>query len=226
MDISMFLLPYNSTTGNVQCMVPPYDQYTQVRFKLIFFGNYEVNNTVLYFNYVNLNIIDDFSPKQSHISGGLDVVITGNFTSLVNQTFKLFFGSVETTTFTLDSAYQITVEAPTVADPRIVEIRIEIGSESYNTGSNVFTYKNYFEILSITPDNGPSRGGTVVQLLINGTISEAIYCVFGTDYSAPVIVSANKVDCKSPPNSFGTVEVNLIVPGIYTTASKLMYNIQ
>lgn len=88
---------FDSSTKRVKCTIPPSDKHQVVRFKLVFFGNYEVNNTDVYFTYLSLKMIEDFTPKQAHVSGGLKVTITGNFESLENKPFKLYFGDVDVT---------------------------------------------------------------------------------------------------------------------------------
>jgi hypothetical protein len=180
---------YNSTSGNIKCVVPPSDRYGAVRFKLIFFNYYEVNNTAIYFTYRNLDIIDDFDPKQGHISGGSTVVITGNFTVLEGYPYQIFFGTEEVTEYTMDSLYQITVKTPPVVAEIEVEVLIHSNGEIYSTESLIFKYKNYFQVVGIYPESGPSRGETVVQVSYTGLITDSIYCVFGEKYSVPVITS-------------------------------------
>jgi hypothetical protein len=178
---------FNSTTGNVECIVPAYDRYGDYRFKLKFFNFYEVNNTEIYFTYKSLEIITDFTPKQGHVSGGNDVIIQGNFTILDGETFQIFFGDIEATSFTLDSDLQITVVTPTVVAPISVELKIIHNGETYSTQSISYKFKDYFQVTGITPTSGPSRGGTVVHIAYTGTIGESIYCVFGDEYSVPII---------------------------------------
>ena len=165
---------YISST-NIGCSVPPYDRYIKVSFKLIFFDNYEVNNTEVYFTYQSLNIIDDFNPKQGHIDGGIEVVITGTFVNLDVATFRVLFGNVEATSVVMDSDYQMTVVAPAVPFERKVEIFIETPTKKYGTGSVNFQYRDYFKIFEIEPISGPSRGGTVVKITYFGTIYDPVY---------------------------------------------------
>jgi hypothetical protein len=211
----------NST--QIDCTIPSYDKYSAVRFKLIYFGYYEVNNTALYINYKSLDIISDFLPKQGHIDGGLSVVITGSFSILSGQTFQVFFGSKEATSVILDSDYQITAVAPPVLAEQSVEIIITVNGLSYGTGSLTFSYRSYFSIVSVTPTIGPSRGGTIVQVSLTGNVYDPIYCTFGTKLSVPIFISSNRVDCKTPPNSVGNVEVNLVQPDIYQTSSGIYF---
>ena len=75
----------------------------------------------------------------------------------------------------MDSNYQITAIAPPMYEEKAVELKIEVDGEFYTTGSLVFNYRQFFDIVDIQPKSGPSRGGTVVQVSINGNIPEPIY---------------------------------------------------
>ena len=158
-----------------------------MRFKLIFFNYYEVNNTEIYFTYKSLDIILSITPKEGHISGGNIVQIGGNFQILDGQIFQLFFGSYESTVFTMDSIFQITATTPPGTIEETVAVKIVYGAETYITEGVTFRYKNYFQITSISPTTGPSRGETVVKIQYNGTISEEIYCKFGDQLAIPII---------------------------------------
>ena len=139
--------------------------------QLIFFGNYAVNNTLLYFTYIRLNIIDDFNPKQGHVEGGLTVQIEGNFTILVGDTYQVYFGAQLATNVTLASNFVMEAVSPSVTQEQDVKIYIHHNGEIYDTGSQLFSYKLYFQLKSIFPTSGPSRGGSVVQF----TLDESIY---------------------------------------------------
>lgn len=161
---------YNSTTGNIMCTAPPYDKYGNVQMKLVFFDNYIVNTTLLYFKYVSLNIIDDFNPKEGHVDGGLLIEIQGNFTILANQTFELYFGTTLATNVTMVSNYLMNVITPAVNESQDVLIYIYFNGDVYDTGSQYFSYKIYFKLLSVYPTSGPSRGNSVVQFNLDDSI--------------------------------------------------------
>ena len=224
---------YNSTSKNIKCTAPPYDSYGNVQMQLIFNGNYVVNNTLLYFTYIRLNLINDFNPRQGHLQGGLTVKIDGNFTILVNQTFQVYFGAQLATNVTLVSIFVMEVVTPSVAQEIDVKIYIHHNGEVYDTGSQLFSYKLFFQLKSIFPTSGPSRGNSVVQFTLDESIYSSAetfnYCegiwfwIFGTERVPAITINVLRVDWKSPTNSPGDVEVNLAIPGIYETDSNITY---
>ena len=217
---------YNSATGNITWTAPPRDSYGNVQFKLVFYGSYEVNNTLIYFTYKNLNIIDDFTPTEWYLTGGINVTITGNFTSIIGTSFSIYFGTNLVTNYTFQSAYQLLVVAPPVTADEDDEIIIIQGDLKYSTGNKLFYYKSFFQVVSIYPTSGPSRGDTVVEVTYSGTIDTMIFCKFGTKYSSIINISPERVDWKSPSYSPGTINVDLIVPDIYETNNgvQFLYN--
>ena len=171
----------------------------------------------------NLNIIDDFNPKEWSLEGGINVTITGNFTTLIGTTYAIYFGTHLVTDYIVQSAYQILAVAPSVTLPENLELIIIQGNLTYSTGDKQFNYRSYFQVVSIFPTSGPSRGGTVVEITYTGKIDRVVYWKFGNKYSSIINISGTRVDWKSPSYSPGTIYVDIVIPEIYSTDNKVQF---
>ena len=104
--------------------------------------------------------VSSISPISGPITGGTVVTITGtNFTGAT----AVMFGNTAATSFTLDSATQITATAPAEV-VGVVDITVAInGVASPVTANDQFTYVGPL-VTSISPSSGPMTGGTVVTI--------------------------------------------------------------
>lgn len=91
------------------------------------------------------------------------------------------------------------VEAPeSPIGKTTVQLFIHYKGVIYSSDNLVYVYKEYFDIYSISPLRGPSRGGTVVEIL-GSNFDENTWCVFDAKYIAVAIfLSKQMLHCKSP----------------------------
>ena len=158
--------------------------------------------------------ITNLSPKTGSTAGGDSVVITGSgFTSLVGPS-AVTFGGVNATSYTVNSATQITAAAPP-HPPGPVSVRVVSDSmTSKDTAADDFTYAvpGVPTITSISPTSGPIAGGT--QVTINGTDFSALSgpnpVMFGdTPATTYTLNSSVKITATAPAHAVGAVRVQV-----------------
>jgi beta-glucanase (GH16 family) len=141
--------------------------------------------------------ITSIAPSAGPTTGGTTVVITG--TAFTGATKVTFGDAGPATSFTVDSATQITATSPsaTTIGGRHITVTT-IGGVSAETDADLFTYTA--AITRIAPSAGPTDGGTVV--VITGTgFTGATDVTFGDAGPATsfTVDSATQITATSPP---------------------------
>ncbi|MDP9835267.1 uncharacterized protein YhjY with autotransporter beta-barrel domain [Neorhizobium huautlense] len=160
------------------------------------------------FTYVAAPALTSVSPTAGPTGGGTVVVITG--TSLSNVS-TVSFGATAATSFTLDSATQITATAPAGSVGPVDIVVASAGGVATLPGG--FAYVGAPTVTSITPTNGPTSGGTAV--VITGTDLSTVSAVsFGSIPATSFTVnSATQVTATTPAGSAGAVDVVVTAVG-------------
>ncbi|WP_233174791.1 IPTL-CTERM sorting domain-containing protein [Delftia sp. ASV31] len=154
------------------------------------------------------------SPASGLAAGGYPVTITGaNFTNVIGSSIvtAVSFGGAPATSFTVDSATQITATAP--AGSGTVNVTVTTaGGTSVTATANQFTYLPAPTVTSVSPNFGPQAGGTSVT--ITGTdLSGATAVLFGaTTATSYVVNSATQITAISPAGT-GQVDVRVTTAG-------------
>ncbi|WP_339959063.1 IPTL-CTERM sorting domain-containing protein [Delftia acidovorans] len=154
------------------------------------------------------------SPTSGLAAGGYPVTITGaNFTNVIGSSIvtAVSFGGTPATSFTVNSATQITATAP--AGSGTVNVTVTTaGGTSVTATANQFTYLPAPTVTSVSPNFGPQAGGTSVT--ITGTdLSGATAVLFGaTTATSYVVNSATQITAISPAGT-GTVDVRVTTVG-------------
>ncbi|WP_179217928.1 S-layer family protein, partial [Delftia sp. K82] len=153
------------------------------------------------------------APTSGLAAGGASVVITGaNFTNVIGSSIvtAVSFGGTPATSFTVDSATQITATAP--AGSGTVNVTVTTaGGTSVTAAANQFTYLPAPTVASVSPNFGPQAGGTSV--VITGTnLSGATAVLFGATTASYVVNSATQITAISPGGT-GTVDVRVTTAG-------------
>ena len=118
-------------------------------------------NAVGAFTYIFQSAITGLSPNRGYISGGDSVIINGTgFDD--NAPATAAFGGVAATNVTVLSSTQIRVTTPAHAVGAVNVVVTQFGIPS--TITNGFTYVNPMTITSISPNRGPTDGGTLVTI--------------------------------------------------------------
>ena len=177
-------------------------------------GGTSANSAADDYTYYAPPTITSISPAAGPTAGGTSVVITGtNFAGLSGAS-AVVFGGTNATSYTVNSATQITATAP--AGTGTQDIRVTTpGGTSANTAADNYTYYAPPTVTLINPSTGPSTGGTSVT--ITGTnfagLSGASAVQFGgVDATSYTVNSATQITATAPAGT-GTVDVRVTTPG-------------
>lgn len=113
------------------------------------------------FSYVALPILHGVSPSSGDVSGGTAVTITGRYLS--NPTSVTIYGREATSVAVNADGTEVTAVTPASSSPGTTDIVVttDKGSATLHGG---FTYTVAPVITSVTPDNGPAAGGTLITI--------------------------------------------------------------
>ncbi|WP_205746406.1 IPT/TIG domain-containing protein [Dyella amyloliquefaciens] len=164
------------------------------------------------YTYLAVPTVSSASPSAGLTSGGTMVTILGaNFGSATSVTF----GGTAATSFTVDSATQITAMSP-AGSAGTVDIRVTTPGGS-GTLAGAFTYANLPSITSVSPNAGASAGGTSVT--ITGTsLLGATSVKFGSTSATSFTVNSATMLTAISPAGAGVVDVTVTTPGGTTAA--------
>ncbi|HEY3324272.1 MAG TPA: C10 family peptidase [Planctomycetota bacterium] len=156
--------------------------------------------------------ISSVSPNSGPLLGGTSVTIVGtNFTGATS----VDFGTVSATTFTVNSATQITATSPAQDNPGAVSVAVTIpGATATQTSAFTYTVSGPKPtVASITPKSGSPAGGTAVTITGTNFVTTGTTTVkFGSAAATAVTVtSATQLTCTAP-GSAGIVDVKVINP--------------
>jgi hypothetical protein len=169
------------------------------------------------FTYYNTPTVTNVSPNGGTIAGGTSVTITG--TSFTGAT-QVQFGATNATSFTVDSATQITATAPAEAAGTVHVTVTNPGGTSSTSSSDQFTYYNTPTVTNVSPNGGTIGGGTSVT--ITGTsFTGATTVQFGaTNATSFTVDSATQITATAPAEAAGTVHVTVTNPGGTSSTSS------
>ncbi|MET7551356.1 IPT/TIG domain-containing protein [Streptomyces sp. NPDC005078] len=163
--------------------------------------------------YVALPTLTAVSPGQGPTTGGTTVTLTG--TNLLNAT-TVRFGATAAA-FSVVSATQITATAPTGSAGFA---QITVITPGGTGGGVAFQYVALPTLTGVSPNQGPTTGGTTVTL--TGTnLGDVTAVRFGATATAFTVVSATQITATAPTGSAGAVQVTVTSPG--GTSAGLTY---
>ena len=161
------------------------------------------------YTYAVAPAVTSISPTRGPLGGGTTVIITGTGfygggSSPAVSAVK--FGSTSATSFTVNSATQITATSP--AGSGTVDVTVTTpGGTSATTAADRFTYSTAPTVASITPTGGPLAGGTTVTITGTGFISGATVKIGGTAASNVVVTNATTITATTPAGTAGAKSV-------------------
>ncbi len=167
------------------------------------------------YTYQGAPTITGLSPSFGPQTGGNTVTISGsNFlmsdSSGVRQPDQVLFGG-NAATFTVHSDTLITAVAPQGTGVQQVRIVHPVsGTSDFRTEAN-YTYSSGPLINSVSPNNGPAVGGTIVNISGTGFLAGAIV-KFGDVVAFSTVTSPTSISATAPPGS-GTVSISVNVNG-------------
>jgi hypothetical protein len=149
------------------------------------------------------------APTAGQTSGGTGVTITGTgFTDATAVTF----GGTAATSFTVNSATQITATTPAHAAAGVVDVVVSTPN-GIVTGSNVYTYTYATAptFTSIAPTSGPIAGGMSVTIVGTNFVSGGSFGVTigGASATSVVRVDASHITAVTPAGTVGAQNVTI-----------------
>jgi len=156
------------------------------------------------------------TPGAGTAAGGTSVVITG--TNLTGATV-VKFGTVDATSYIVNSTTQITAVAPAGTSGSTVDVTVTTpAGTSADTLADNYSY-GAPTITAVSPGAGAAAGGTTVTITGTGFsgVNAATGVAFGggTHYATGVVLSENghTITCVSPSGTSGsTVDVTVTTP--------------
>jgi len=165
----------------------------------------------------SIPIVSGISPSSGPATGGTIVTITGSgFTGAT----EVDFSSAKATSYTVNSATQITATAPPETGPVVAVIVFTPGGTSATSATDIFTYTAATTtaptVTSISPNWGPTPYAPwSSHVIITGTgFTGATNVYFGGIPTYSYIVnSATQVIADIPMHAAGIVDVTVVTPG-------------
>jgi alpha-tubulin suppressor-like RCC1 family protein len=162
------------------------------------------------------------SPRDGPLAGGTAVTITGaNFTKATAVTF----GSIGASSFTVKSPTEITAITPPAATVGFVYVIVTTpGGTNGPSPQDVFNYVP--TVTSVSPNSGPTAGGTSVTVSGTGFEGDFIKFSFGSAYATAVnCTSTTTCTMHAPAHEAGTVNVkarvkSYVYNGVIHASSK------
>ena len=147
------------------------------------------------------------SPSSGPVAGATTVVITGTGFTGAPATGAVMFGSSPATSYTVNSATQITATSPAGALGTVDVTVTTPDGASATSALDQFTYQAAPTISAVSPLGGLPVGGTAVT--ITGTnFTGATAIKFGAVSAPnPIVVSSTTVVVLSPAGTAGVVDV-------------------
>ena len=153
-------------------------------------------------------IVTGVSPATGPTTGGTTVNITGSgFTS----GSTVMFGTAAATSVTVNSSTSITVVSPPINEAAIVDIVVtDPNGQSATSSADQFTYLSFPLVSSVTPNSGPTSGGTTVYIHGSGFINATGVSFGSTPASSFTIDSGTLITAVDPAaTNTGTVDVTV-----------------
>lgn len=154
-------------------------------------------------------------PDHGPFTGGNVAILRGSgFTDTAQVTFGTHM--VQPADHTLIDARRLQVVVP-AGSVGPVDVSIQVGTTTF-TLPHGYTY----DAISVDPDRGSVAGGTFVNVIGSGTaFATGDQVLFGRTPATDVtVVSPERITCRTPPMSAGTVDVTVVAAadGTETTA--------
>ncbi|MFF4485945.1 IPT/TIG domain-containing protein [Streptomyces sp. NPDC001544] len=165
----------------------------------------------LTFTYLAAPAITGVSPTQGPTSGGTSVTLTG--TNLTGATAVRFDG-VAASSFTVDSATQITAIAPAhAAGAAAVTVTTPGGTSSPDNPQAYFFYAAAPSLTAVAPPSGATAGGTTVTLTGTGLLGATAVRFDTLAATSFTVNSATQITAVTPAHAAGTAAVTVTTPG-------------
>ncbi len=154
-------------------------------------------------------IVNSVSPAGGPTAGGTSVTLSG---SNFNGTSQVQFGGNNASSFTVNSANQITAISP-AGTAGLVNISVINPGGASTAGSAQFSYIAPPTVNSVAPSSGPAAGGTAVTLTGTGFTGATSVRFGGVAATGLTVLNDSTITVNAPSGSAGTVDVTVTTPG-------------
>lgn len=139
------------------------------------------------------------SPTLGPISGGTEVYLQG-YNFIDSKALACRFGDIIVKAEFRSPEEIICTSPPQIdSDFSVLQVAVTNNGCDFTNNEVVFEYYNDVVITSISPDVGPSSGGTVIELSLNVEASSSFWCKFNeTLVEAEISSSGESILCDSP----------------------------
>jgi len=152
--------------------------------------------------------VSSVSPNSGSTAGGTAVTITGtNFAAGATVTF----GGTAATNVAVVNNTTITATTP-AGSVGAVAVTVTVNGESGSLSSG-FTYVATLSVSSVSPNSGPTAGGTAVTITGTNFAAGATVTFGGTPATNIVVISGTQITATTPAGSAGAVSVTVTVNG-------------
>ncbi len=161
------------------------------------------------FNYVAVPTVTALAPNSGPATGGTSVTLTG--TNLTGAT-AVRFGAANAASFTVNSATSITATSPAGSGTVNVTVDTAGGTSAAGAG-NQYVYIGAPAVTGVSPNQGPTGGGTVVTVSGSG-FAGATAVHFGANPAASFTVNnATSITATAPAGAAATVDITVTSGG-------------
>ncbi|MCX4905253.1 IPT/TIG domain-containing protein [Streptomyces sp. NBC_00878] len=165
--------------------------------------------------------LSSLSPNQGPVSGGTTVTLTG--TNLSGATAVRFDG-VAATSFTVNSATQITAVAPAhAAGAAAVTVTTPGGTSNTDNPQAYFYYAASPSLAAVAPASGTTAGGTTVTLTGADLLGATAVRFDGVAATSFTVNSATQITAVTPPHAAGAAAVTVTTPGGTSNTTGYVY---
>nr|WP_269330170.1 IPT/TIG domain-containing protein [Kineosporia babensis] len=162
------------------------------------------------YTFVALPTVTGIAPVRGPLAGGTTVVITGTgFTGAS----AVSFGGTAATSYTVNSATQITAVAP-ASSAGVVHVTVTtVGGTSATSSADQYTYVLAPTVTGVSPNVGPIAGGTSITVTGTNFTGATGVTIGGTAATGVTVSSDTQLVITSPAHAAGLVDVIVTAPG-------------
>jgi hypothetical protein len=177
-------------------------------------GTSNPDNPSAYFYYAAPPSLTTVAPSSGTTAGGTTVTLTGN--DLLGATAVRFDG-LAATSFTVDSATQITAMSPAHAAGAAA---VTVATAGGTSNPLSYIYLSAPTLTSLAPAQGPTNAGTVITIT-GSNLTTTTSVQFGSTPASFTVVSPTQITAVAPPGPAGPVTVTATTPA--GTSNSLPY---
>ncbi|GAB2769384.1 hypothetical protein GCM10027072_80230 [Streptomyces bullii] len=177
-------------------------------------GTSNPDNPSAYFFYAALPALTALAPAAGPATGGTTVTLTGN--DLLGATAVRFDG-IAATSYTVDSATQITAVSPAHAAGAAA---VTVTTPGGTSNPLNYSYLSAPTLSSLSPAQGPTHAGTLITLT-GSNLTTTTDVRFGSTPASFTVVSPTQITAVAPAGAAGPVAVTATTPA--GTSNTLTY---